>query len=372
MIFVALPLRNLSRRPLRSVLSVLGIALAVGGAIALVALSRSINESVRLSVDELGSDLTVMQRGNTDVFGAFLPASIEARFAAVPGVAAVTGELMMFAPIDRSRESLVAGWPDHSFFWQVAPIGQGARPRPGDRRVAMLGDSAAEALGKSVGDSIEILGVTFRVVAINKYATAINRRLIVVPLADLQEVAFRGGQVTLFQVRLARGAGASPVDEVRRRIEALAPVTASPTNAVLDNNRYVATLNAVALATSAIAIVIGALNVLNTLLFAVQERTREIGILCAIGWTDRRIMISIVIEGLILCGFGSAAGIVLGMLGSVLFASVPVIGDYLSFSPTLDLIVPAIAAAVALCLIGSLYPAWRAVRMTPAEALRRA
>ena len=67
-----LAVRNLRRRPMRSALSIVGIALAVGSAIALMALSRSIEDSTREGMDELGTDLTVTQQGAPDLFGGFL------------------------------------------------------------------------------------------------------------------------------------------------------------------------------------------------------------------------------------------------------------------------------------------------------------
>jgi putative ABC transport system permease protein len=116
----------------------------------------------------------------------------------------------------------------------------------------------------------------------------------------------------------------------------------------------------------------GILNVLNTLLMTVQERTREIGIVSAIGWSNLRIMGSIVLEGLMMCALGSVLGVAMGYSAAFLFPLIPTIGDYISFKPTLVLIVPVLLATLVLCTLGSLYPAWRATRMTPAQALQRA
>ena len=81
---------------------------------------------------------------------------------------------------------------------------------------------------------------------------------------------------------------------------------------------------------------------------------------------------SILREGLLICTLGCAVGIAFAYLASFLFRDMPTIGDYLEFKPHLGLILPTVLATFAVCVIGSLYPAWRAVRMTPAEALRRA
>jgi putative ABC transport system permease protein len=114
-----------------------------------------------------------------------------------------------------------------------------------------------------------------------------------------------------------------------------------------------------------------ALNVLNALVMATQERTREIGILAAIGWSNGQIMMSIVVEGIIMCVIGCVLGVLLSFLAALAFPHIPAIGNLLSFRPSGRLITPVLAAAFALCILGSLFPAWRAVRMVPAEALRR-
>jgi putative ABC transport system permease protein len=128
----------------------------------------------------------------------------------------------------------------------------------------------------------------------------------------------------------------------------------------------------VSLAISIIALTTAGLSVLNVLLMAVQERTRETGIMMAIGWSDRRITATIVLEGIMTGLAGCVVGVPLGLVACLFFDRLPVIGTYLSFRPSLAIIAPCVAAAFLLSVLGSLYPAWRAVSLTPAEALRRA
>ena len=194
----------------------------------------------------------------------------------------------------------------------------------------------------------------------------------IVPLADLQEATYRPGQVTTFHVTLQGGAHGAELERIKRDIVALGRLSISTTSEVLQNDRNFALLNAVSVSISIIALSMGILNVLNTLLMTIQERTREIGIVAAIGWSDARIMTSIVIEGEVMCAVGCAIGVALGYAASLTFPAIPAIGNYIDFVPTLGLIVPTLLAALALCLIGSLYPAWRAIRLTPAQALQRA
>lgn len=372
MTIATLALRNLLRRPGRTILLALGIALAVATALALLALSRSIEQSTGEGARERGADLTVLQRGAADLFGGFIADSLEPAIAAVPGVAGVAGELVMFAPVDQQYQFVAVGMADTSYFWPAMPLAAGRLPEKGEHDVVLLGESVAKALKKGVGDEVTIFDRSMKIVGVTGYRTAINRGAIIMRLQDLQDLAFRSGQVTVFYIALAPGLSAAARETLKQKIESLGPVTVDPTDQLFANDRNVEVLRAVSRAVSLIALITAGLSVLNVLLMAVQERTRETGIMMAIGWSDRRIMATIVLEGIIIGLAGSAVGVPLGFVACSFFDRLPVIGTYLSFTPSLDIVAPSVAGALALSLLGSLYPAWRAVSMTPAEALRRA
>jgi putative ABC transport system permease protein len=368
---VSLALRNLKRRPVRTCLSVLGIGLAVGSALALIALSRSIQDSTREAMREIGDDLVVMQKGASDIFGGFIPEQTIERIAAIPGIIRVSGELIAFAPGSIANIGLTFGWPDGSYLWKKIPLRVGRVPGNRERHVAVLGDTAAALLGKKLNDELDLFGETFRVVGIAGYASIINRGLVLVPLADLQEASYRPRQVTVAHVNVEHGDDPVELGRIQREIETVGNVVAAPASEVLDHDRNFTILGAVALAVAIIAVVMSALNVLTALVIATQERTREIGIFVAIGWSNGRIVKSIVIEGMLLCAIGCGVGVLLSYLAAYAFPHVPTIGHLISFRPSVGLIAPVILAAIVLCGLGALLPAWRAVRMLPAEALRR-
>ncbi|HTS42378.1 MAG TPA: ABC transporter permease [Xanthobacteraceae bacterium] len=367
---VGYAVRNLHRRSIRTSLSIFSIGLAVGSALALIAISRSIEDSTRQGMEESGDDVVVTQRGASDLFGGFVPQQTADEVAKIPGVARVSGELVMFAPSDRGRTVLAAGWPEGSYLWKGVPLREGRVPNTGERHVAIIGDNVAEALAKAVGDTIELHGDKFRIIGITKYNSVINRGTAIVPLTDLQDVTYRNRQVSLIHVNYSRKLSSADVARVKSAIESIGRVTVSTASEVLENDRNFAILKAVSLAVSIIALAMGALNVLNALLMATQERTHEIGIVAAIGWTDGQIMSSIVIEGMLMCAIGSLLGLLLSFFASFLFPMIPTIGSYLAFRPSVGLILPIVGSAFVLCAIGSLYPAWRAVRVPPALALR--
>ena len=368
---VSLALRNLKRRPIRTCLSVLGIGLAVGSALALMALSRSIQDSTREGMDEIGDGLVVMQKGASGIFGGFIPEQTVERIAAIPGVANLSGQLVAFAPSGFANGVLTLGWPDASYLWKRVPLREGRVPTVGERHVAVLGDTAATFLGKKIDDELDLFGETFRVVGIAGYTARVNRGLVLVPLVDLQEASYRPRQVTIVHVNVEHADARVELGRVQRDIEALGNVVAATANEVLDNDRNFAILEAASLAVAIIAVAMSALNVLTALAMGTQERTREIGIFAAIGWSNGRIIKSIVIEGIVICAFGCALGVLLSFLAASAFPRIPTIGNLVSVKPSGGLIAPVIGAAFLLCVLGALLPAWRAVRMLPAEALRR-
>ena len=369
---VKLAIRNLRRRPARTALLVCSIALAVATALALLALSRGIQESSHEGVVERGADLTVSQRDASDVFSGFVDESMAAKIRAIPGVAGVNGELVMFAPVDGGTEVLTFAWSADSYLWKDVPIAEGRLPTPGERGFVLIGSSLSKTLGKGAGDTLSIFDKNIPIAGVTAYKAAINRSMIVMPLADLQELSFRAGQVTVLNLLLDKGLPPERVEEIKGEVQALGNVSVDPTDQRLAHDRNLEIFNAVSQAISIIALTMASLSVLNVLLMAVQERTRETGILMAIGWSNRRIMASILVEGATMGMLGCIVGIPLGFAACTLFNRLPTIGAYVSFQPSLAVMLPSVAAGIALSALGSLYPAWRAVSQTPADALRRA
>jgi putative ABC transport system permease protein len=368
---VGLAIRNLARRPVRSTLTALGVAFAVGSFIALYGLSRSVDQNTQQSLEERAAHLTVSRRGRAELFGGTISENVGPTLAAISGVRAVTGDLVALAATDRENHVLVVGWPEDSYFWKNVPRRAGRLPNPGERKVAVVGDAIAEALKVEAGGTLTLIGEPFRVVGVSGYTAVINRNAVIVPLADLQELMFRPGTVTSFHLQLDTPGDPDAVERVRREIEARGAFSVSTSETMLRNDRLLGLLRAVSGAMAWVALLMGMLMVLNTLLMAVLERTREIGIMSAIGWSPARIMGVLIAEGLVLSAIGSAVGAVLGVIGSQLLSAMPAIGRYITIQPTAGLIAATVLAAIGLGMLGALYPAWIATRQEPAVALER-
>jgi putative ABC transport system permease protein len=201
-----LALRNLRRRPARSVLTAAGVALAVGSFITLYGLSQSVEQNVQQSIEEHGADLTVRRSGTAELFGGTISNSVGASIAKIPGIVAVSGELISLVGTDRDEHVLATGWAQDSFFWQNVPLEEGRLPQRDERKVALVGIDLARAMQKHAGDNIGLLGEQFQIVGITHFNSIINRNIVVVPLADLQDATFRPGAVTFLSVKLAHWA----------------------------------------------------------------------------------------------------------------------------------------------------------------------
>src|SRR5271165_6224088 len=181
----------------------------------------------------------------------------------------------MYAPIDHDQQKVLTGWAADSFFWKLMPISSGHLPGLHERRVVVLGSGAAEALQKDIGDDLDILDARFKVVGIANYQSALNRSMIYMSLPELQEIAFRQKQVTMFEIKLQPALATAEIQAIKAKVSRMGSLLATPTDQLLQHDRNLLVMNAISRSISLIALTMGALSVLNALLMAVQERTRE-------------------------------------------------------------------------------------------------
>jgi len=194
-------------------------------------------------------------------------------------------------------------------------------------------------------------------------------------MAQLQHLTDRQGQATYINVVLAPAAQGISL-HVRAQ-QAIAAIRALDSKLQpLATQEFVATdtrmqiASAMAWMTSTIALIIGTIGTLNTMLTSVMERTQEIGVLRAIGWPQRRVVRMIVMES---CGLTVVASILGTLLAVVLtwgLSQAPIVKGVLSPAIDLQVILQGWGLAVCIGLLGAVLPAWRAARMLPTEAFR--
>jgi putative ABC transport system permease protein len=370
--FATLPARNLTRRPARTLLTMLGVAVAVGSLVALVSLAHGFGNAWLTSLNERNTQVVAVQKGMVEILTSSLPQATVERLRGVEGVATANGALLGLVPAEQDFTLLFAGWSEDDPEWRNLAYVEGRAPLPGEESVVVLGEVLALALDKHPGDAIKLLYRPFRIVGVARFGNAINNNMALSPLAQIQGLLHREGTVTLIHLSLTHADRPDAVAATTARLQAAAPEAAfTATGDLSGQNVIVGLLDAIAWATSAIALFMGTVIVANTLMMAVTERTEEIGILSAIGWSPRRILAMILLEGLILGAIGGVIGCAAGVAAAYWIASLPVIGGFLEPQVTASLVAEVFAAVILLSGVGGLYPAWRASRALPAEALRR-
>jgi putative ABC transport system permease protein len=122
--------------------------------------------------------------------------------------------------------------------------------------------------------------------------------------------------------------------------------------------------------TSAIALIIGSIGMINTMIMSVYERTREIGLLRAVGWSTRRVLGLILMESVLLSIVGGLLGVALGVALTKLMTQMPAVSGIIAGVINWQMIGIALAIAITIGLIGGLFPALRGARLVVTEALR--
>jgi len=369
--FVSFPLRNVVRRPARSLLTGLGAAAAIGAFVVLVGLTRGFERSWLDQVEAYGVDLLASQGGSLDVLSSTVPEHLGEELRRVPGVTAVGADMGHLVILEPGKAAVLAGLDAHNPVWKRLKLAAGVLPGPAQPDGVALGSGVAEALGKKLGDTIRIVGKDFPVVGILQPAARVQGNSIFMLLPTAQKLLGREGRVTAFSVR--RDPRLSPEE----RAEVLARLTRAFPNLTFHqgedpaaSNEMLWAFRAIVASTSLVAILVAIVVILNTLLMSVVERTREIGVLRALGWGPARVLAAIVLEGLALASVGSLLGALGGFAALGALTSAPVVRSFVA--PVLDAraVGEVVAVAVVVGVLGSLYPAWRALRMDPVEALR--
>jgi putative ABC transport system permease protein len=239
----------------------------------------------------------------------------------------------------------------------------------------VLGCDAAEIEMRSPGDLFfePETKQQFRVGGVLERSGTSDDSLFFVPLQTAQRMFGRPGRLTAIAIRLRDPGLLREATERLQRIPGAQVVTVTEMMGVFLN--LVGAARTLMLALALIAVAVSVLSVLNTLLAGVVERTGEISVLRAIGASRSQVLSLISVEGLLLTAAGSAAGIALTLVAGHLFEDLA--RRFVPFAPnepmmalTGSILWRSFALAAVVGLLGGLYPAWRASRLSPAAALK--
>jgi putative ABC transport system permease protein len=378
---------GLRARRVRTGLTALGIAIGIAAMMAVLGISESSRADLLATLDRLGTNLLTVNAGQT-LFGESSALPEEApgmigRIAPVEGVSGVESVPVAVRRTDLIPEAETGGISviaaDGSLLGTLAgTIADGRNLDAATARypTVVLGATAARRLGITdvgIGAVVDIGGQWFAVIGILEplpLTPEIDRSAIIgLPIArDLFDAT---GSPTTIYVRASDAA----IEDVR----AVLPATANPANpeevqvsrpseAIAARAAAATTFTALFLGLGAVALLVGGLGIANIMLMAVLERRSEIGLRRALGATRGHIVGQFLTESLVLAGSGGIVGVVLGSVVTVLYASSQ---GWLVALPWVG-IAGGVGLAVAIGAIAGLYPALRAARTAPTDALRTA
>jgi putative ABC transport system permease protein len=377
--FPELVLRNITRRRFRTAMTVLALATAMAAVVSLLGISKGFKRSFADVYDAHGVDIVVSRQGSADRLSSSVDAASVERIAALPLIDRAAGVLLDTLSLE---EQGVYGVPtmgiapdswllaDYEAVDSAGDAVAGPLAFSGERQL-LVGHNLAARLGLAPGDTVTLFDEPYTVAGIFRSRSVWENGSLILPLPALQQIADRPGQVTYVNVIAARPLPKGGLPNVITAIEALDPkLLPLPTAEFVDTDTRLALADAMAWMTSIVATVIGTIGTLNTMMTSVHERTREIGILRAIGWPARRVVGMILLES---CGLALAAAAAGGLAAIGLtwaLARAPAAGGILA--PVIDLPVLAQGFSIALGigLLGALLPAWRASQLLPTEAFR--
>jgi putative ABC transport system permease protein len=372
--FSTIILRNMLRRGVRTVLTVLGLGIGIAAVVALLGIAWGFERSFMKLYEAKAIDLVITKAGVSDRLTSNLRESLTDQIRRVPGTRAVAGSLMDVVSFEDANlvSVLCNGWEPESLLFRGIRILEGRTFALADaeKKVTLLGRVLALNLGKKVGDPLSVAGEPFQVIGIYESSSLFENGGMVVPLKVLQHMMGREGSLTGLVV-VAASPDRTAVEQLGKRIEKDVPgVAAVPARDYIQGDIQVRLVKAMAWATSVIAVLLGSLGVLNTMMMAVFERTAEIGLLRALGWRRTRVLNLVLGEALAVGLIGAILGSLLGLVAVRAIQLSPTASVFIA--PELPLSVLGVGAllGVGLSLVGGFYPALRAAALNPTEALR--
>jgi ABC-type antimicrobial peptide transport system permease subunit len=365
-------LKNILRRKGRTFLTVLGISVGIAAIVGLGALAEGFEAGYNSMLSGSDADLVVSQPDAMDISMSAIDEGIGLELAAMSEIEVSSGMLEGFVQTDGTPFFFVFGYPLDSFLLDRFQIIDGhtfqSRVAEKSRRAIWIGSAAAESLKKEIGDSLRLGDSIYEVIGIYQTGDPLEDSGSVLSLSEAQIILGKPRQVSLFYLRLKH----PELDQrIISRVEHRYPdLDIGTTSDFLDNQIMGDAMQGYVWAIAGLAIVIGGVTMTNAQLMSVYERTREIGVLRAVGWSKGRVLRMVLAESVFVGILGGVLGIAMAWGLLIAFSDIFQMFGATSTSIGPDLLAQALITVFTLGLVGGLYPAWRASRLEPVEALR--
>lgn len=365
---------NLLRRPARTLLTISAISLGIAAVVSLTSISWGFEQSWQKANDARGTDLIVTRMASENTLPSTFPAEEPRRLLlTLPHVREVVGLFSTLLSVsDTAPPVFVFGWEFHSYLWDHLKLAEGRWPERDNEPVAMIGSTASAVLGKKVGDEVSIEGHRIRVIGIFESSAMVENGALLLTLTQAQSATEKSGKVSVLNIKLDAGATEADSVSLRNAVrEKLPGFSAITSGELVRSNAIVALSKAMSGATTLIAGLVSALIVFNTMLMSISERTKEIGVLMALGWNRQAILKLVCAESALLAGAGGIVGILLGTGMAGFISRMDLVRGKIEPIISLPFLVLVLVFSTVLGVLGGVYPARKAANLSPAQALRQ-
>ena len=376
-------LHNLRRRKGRAIFLVIGLLIGVATVVTLLSLTDALGQRAQHELENFGANIIITPRsdalalnyGGIQLAGVTLVAkeleqSSLANIDDIPnrrnvatiapkvlGAVEVEGQRIMMMGVDPAAEFKLKRW------WSIAgrPVEQGHE--------LLVGDAVVKRFNLNMGDTLKVSGQDFTVVGLLAKTGSQDDQLLIAPLDVAQATLGKQGQVSM--VEIAALCHDCPVDDMVNQLQTVLPGTdvQAVQQVVKTRMHALGQFRLFAWGVAVTVVIIGALLVFVTMMGAISERTREIGIFRAIGYRRRHVLHLVLMEATIVSALAGVLGYLTGVAATLV--ALPLLdGGKASWQWNPTLAVAAVVAAIFVGLLASLQPAFRASRLEPSEALR--
>lgn len=381
---IKLAFSNLLRRKARTFLSVFMIAVGVLSIIALVSLIDGLFYDVQQATGEL-QGIMVLQKGGYGPLFSQVEVDYKEKIEHVSGVKSAEPVIITTAKsIDGKELGFSQGLDIQSIVRLIGSdfsqeetgrsvsgvegeVVEGREIKPSEKGKVLIGTEIKEEFNKFVGSSIKINGEKFQIVGVYKTGSKMSNAGILMEIDDLRDlIGFPNDKVAFFSVSL------EDPDELEKVVKLL-EFKFGEKLSILNTSQFSQAISGVigdirllVFAVAAIAAVVAGVGIINTMLMSVMERFKEIGALKATGWTNSNVMKMVLIESFLIGIIGGIIGISLGLSLAPLLENIT--GFQVLVSPML--LGETFLFAVGIGVFAGFYPAWKASKFDPIEALQ--
>lgn len=367
MTFISLIFKNIWRHKIRTILTVFGISIGIATIVIFGLIISGLEEAMGTYLKPGKTDFTVAKSGSADLILSYLDKEQVRKIKNTDGVEIIVPYVMAMVPSGKNPFFFVSGIEADKLEFVGAKITEG-RVYKNDNEV-IVGKITVKNKNLKIGNEILLNQKNYKIVGIFESGMQYQDSGAFMALAEAQRLQGISEMVNIVLVKVKNG---FDVKEVAKKVEVsdknLLAIMDLADIETIDQGTKMS--NSISWTISLLAVIIGAIGVMNTIIMSVFERTREIGVLRAVGWGRLRIIKMILCESALIGVLAAIVGTLFGLAVVWAIMNTEIGRSWIVVRYEFIIFIRAFIVSLGVVLLGSVYPAYKASRLLPTEALR--